>query len=61
MNAAKYKLQSNYSHISEGSAMSCCQKSYNILRLVDEFEVKGQTYLVTKYAQGGDLLNYLKN
>ena len=34
-------------------------KSSNIVTLVDEFTIEAQTYIVTKYIKGGDLLSYL--
>ena len=39
--------------------MTLCQRSKNVVKFIEEFSISGDTYIVTKYAQGGDLLNYL--
>ena len=39
--------------------MRLCQNSSNVVQLIDEFEHGDKTYLVTKFAQGGDLLTYI--
>ena len=31
-----------------------------MIQLVEEFQQEGQTFIVTKFQQGGDLLSYLK-
>ncbi len=36
----------------------CNQSPYNI-PFIDEFVYEDNTYIVTKYAKGGNLLNYL--
>ena len=37
-----------------------CQNSRNILNFVEAFSLDGKTYIVTAFAKGGDLLNYLR-
>ena len=39
--------------------MTLCKQSPYIIPLIDEFEQEDNIYLVTKYARGGNLLNYL--
>ena len=58
---ARYHRQTVENQISEGQAMSLCQGSSNVLSLIEEFNIKDQTLIVTQYAAGGDLLNYLAN
>ena len=38
--------------------MSLCQKSDHVVSLIDHFEIGDATYIVSKYAQGGDLFEY---
>ena len=38
--------------------MLCCQKSKHVVQLVESFSFDSNLYLVTKYASGGDLLQY---
>jgi len=38
--------------------MILLQKSTYVVKLIDHFEIDGETYIVSKLAQGGDLLNY---
>ena len=45
--------------VSEGHAMYHCQGSTQVINLIEEFQMHGQTYIVTKFARGGDLLGYL--
>ena len=40
--------------------MYVCQNSRNILNMVEAFSLNGKTYIVTAFAEGGDLLNYLR-
>ena len=39
--------------------MQLCKQSPYIIPFIDELEVEDNVYLVTKYARGGNLLNYL--
>ena len=36
-----------------------CQHSKYHVNLVEHFKHEGNTYIVTRFARGGDLLNYL--
>jgi serine/threonine protein kinase len=38
--------------------MHQCKDSHNIVRILDSFELHDKTYIVTKFAKGGDLLEY---
>ena len=44
--------------VDEGGAMEMCDFSEHVLRLVEKFTMDGMVYIVSKYAHGGDLLNY---
>ena len=59
METSKYQRLSYENQISEGNAMTVCQKSNNVVNFIEEFVIGEETYIVTKFAQGGDLLNYL--
>ena len=39
--------------------MILCRKSAHVVTLVDYFEIEGETFIVSKYAPGGDLCTYL--
>ena len=39
--------------------MLLCKQSPYIIPLIDEFTHEDKVYIVTKYARGGNLLNYL--
>ncbi len=39
--------------------MNLCRKSPHVVTLVDHFEIEGETFIVSKYAPGGDLASYL--
>ncbi len=39
--------------------MILCRKSAHVVTLVDYFEIEGETFIVSKYAAGGDLCTYL--
>lgn len=54
----KYQRLAGEHNTSEAEAMNLCQKSDYIVSLVDHFEIGDTTYLVSKYAQGGDLFEY---
>ena len=41
--------------------MHMCQKSSNILNIIEEFSFSGTTYIVTKFACGGELNTYLES
>ena len=41
--------------------MSLCKDSHYIVKLVDDFELNDLTYIITKYAEGKDLLEYCLN
>lgn len=45
--------------MSEEKAMILCGSSKHLLSLVESFEHEGETYIVTKFAKGGNLLSYL--
>ena len=55
------KQKANRFHrISEADALHLCQGSTSVLAFVEEFsQSDGQTYIVTKHARGGHLLDYL--
>ena len=57
----KYKRLARENAISEAIAMHINQESKHVLNLVEDFEQDGQTYIVTKFVRGGDLLSYLDN
>lgn len=38
--------------------MMLLHKSTYFVKLIDHFEIDGETFIVSKLAQGGDLLNY---
>lgn len=44
--------------ISEVDAMVLCQDSDFIVKFIEKFTLDDQVYIVTKFAPGGDLLNY---
>lgn len=44
--------------IQEYDAMNLLAKSSYVVKLIDHFEIDDQTFIVSKYANGGDLLNY---
>ena len=57
-----YKRLKRENGISEGAATkSCCNKSPYVVQLVEEFRLGYQTYIVTKFVKGGDILSYLKS
>ena len=48
--------------MSEGEIhYTLCRNSENVLKFVETFTEGNMTYIVTKLAQGGDLLDYLHN
>ena len=47
--------------IQEVDAMMLLHKSSYVVKLIDHFKIDDQSYIVSKYAQGGDLLNYCLN
>ena len=59
MESKKYQRLSIENQVSESRAMYMCQDSQNILNFIEEFTHNGETYIVTKFARGGDLLSYL--
>ena len=61
MNKQKYKLHTIENHISESQALYRCNGSENVAQLVEEFQQEGQTFIVTKFQQGGNLLSYLES
>ena len=48
----------SFGSIQEVDAMMLLHKSSHVVKLIDHFEIDDETYIVTKYAKGGDLLNY---
>ncbi len=58
INTRKYKKLAVDNGITEADAMSACKDSRNVIRLLDNFEFDGVTYLITKFAEGKDLLEY---
>lgn len=36
-----------------------CQNSFSVNAFIEEFRIGGETYIVTKFASGGDLVDYL--
>ena len=59
METIKYQRLSYENQISEGQAMTLCQGNPNILKLIEEFQVSDRSFIVTKFCDGGDLINYL--
>ncbi len=57
--STKYDRLSFENKISEANAMNLCRKSPHVVTLVDHFEIEGETFIVSKYAPGGDLASYL--
>ena len=46
--------------MTEAEAMDLCRDSPYVTRLVEEFHEDGKTNIVTKYEQGSDLVNMIK-
>ena len=44
--------------ISEAESLQLCKGSAFVMNLVEKFTLKDRVYLVTKYAAGGNLLDY---
>ena len=61
MESAKYMRMTRENNVSEGEAMELCSTSSNVVGLIEEFTLASETYLVTKFIHGGDLLSYLSN
>ena len=59
MDTKKYQRLATENQVSEGNAMYLCQGSTQVINFIEEFQMQGQTYIVTKFARGGDLLSYL--
>ena len=59
MDTKKYQRLSTENQVSEGKAMHLCQGSTQVINFIEEFSMGGETYIVTKFARGGDLLGYL--
>ena len=59
INSIKYHKQTFENQISEGKAMSLCQNSSHVVNFIEEFCIGDETFIVTQYMAGGDLLNYL--
>lgn len=60
MQTSDYKTSHKQHGVTEPEAMLLCSKSKFISSLVEYFHVGSLTYIVTKLAKGGDLLNYLE-
>ena len=58
INKAKYERLQNEDRVSEAEALELCKESAYIINLIEKFNYKGDIYLVTKFACGGDLLQY---
>ncbi len=58
IDTAKYTKLASSNFITEVDAMHLCKKSQYVVSLVDSFEVDDLTYIVSKYAEGGNLLEY---
>ena len=56
---SKYRQLKKQNHISEANAMIECQDSKHVISLIEAFRQSSYTYIVTKLAEGGDLMNYL--
>eukprot|EP00806_Schmidingerella_arcuata_P000006 Macronucleus_1002.p1 GENE.Macronucleus_1002~~Macronucleus_1002.p1 ORF type:complete len:302 (+),score=87.86 Macronucleus_1002:1-906(+) len=54
----KYARLQKEDRVSEAEALELCQDSAHIVNLIEKFTFQGEIYLVTKYASGGDLLQY---
>ena len=50
-----------YHGISEADAMTLCKTSNYVLSLVDQFAFDDMTYIVTKLAKGGNLLDHVES
>ena len=61
MESTKYMRMTRENSISEGEAMELCSTSSHVVGLIEEFTLASETYLVTKFINGGDLLSYLSN
>jgi serine/threonine protein kinase len=53
-----YKNSKSKNKISETAALNLCRESKHVVNLVESMKVDNSIYLVTKYAQGGNLLQY---
>ena len=53
---AKYERLQKEDLVSEAEALELCKESVYIIKLIEKFNYKGDIYLVTKFACGGDLL-----
>ena len=59
IDTATYKRLKQENGISEGAAMKLCKSSPHVAQLAEEFRHGEQTFLVSKFVKGGDLLAYL--
>ena len=61
VNNSQYERLAEENHISECDAMRSCPDSDHVVRLVEEFRINRQVFIVTKYASGGDLLSHTQS
>ena len=57
----KYARLQKEDRVSEAEALELCKESAYIVNLIEKFTLFGEIYLVTKFAAGGDLLQYCLN
>lgn len=55
-----YKRFTAENKIAEADAMSACDQSKYVPRFIESFQLGDETFLVTKFMEGGDLMNYLE-
>ena len=58
INKKDFDRLSEENNISETSAMGLCSESHYIATMVETFNIGTKVYLITKFAQGRDLLHY---
>ena len=54
----KYARLQKEDRVSEAEALELCKESAHVVNLIEKFTLHGEIYLVTKFAAGGDLLQY---
>ncbi len=54
----KYLRLAKEHKVSEAEAITMCKGNKRIIKLMDTFEIEGYTYIITKYEEGRNLLDY---
>ena len=54
----KYVRLQKEGRLSEAEALELCKESAHVVNLIEKFTWQGEIYLVTKFAAGGDLLQF---